>query len=275
MVGNWQVIAAFQIRELVRRRVLWLLLLITALGQSVFAFALYKLRSDPHVPAAVAVQLYERMFSAMLHVGALLAALLALFMAVTALAAEIETGRIQMEVSRPVTRTGVFLGHFAGLAGAVGGYAVLYFLITLLVFGIAGGLWPAGWLAVMLVYPLSPLVMLALALWLGARLSPLAAGLCGLVLLVLAWLGSGLEVVGYLAHLESLQVAGVLSSLLLPMPALVDFVTSTLRDGLGGGLAPVQFQLAPTPSVWMVLYAVVYLGGVVVGAGGVFRRRDL
>ena len=275
-MGELRAIAAFQMRELLQRRIVWLIVLVALLGLAFMGWAVHTVTADPRAPAFVRGQITERMLTMTLVLSAMLTALLAVLTAVSALAAEIDSGRIQMVLSRPVSRRTVFLGHLLGLAAVVAGYAAALYLAVLLVYGAASGYWPGGWAWGILVFPLGALIQLALALLLSTRLGTLAAGVAALALLLLTWIGNGLETVGYLARIQTLQVTGVLMSLLLPMAAVNDGVTSHLRDGLQqAATVPLNFSLAPAPSTWMLLYALCYLLVLVAAGLAVFRRRDL
>lgn len=277
-MGELRVVAGFALQELLRRKVLWLLALAGAGAIALFAYALAGATDAgamARLPAVVRGQILERMLTSTLMVGTILASLSAVFMGAGAIAAEVESGRVQMVISRPVTRTGVFLGHFAGLAAAVAGFAAAFYLAALVVFGWRTGTWPPGWAAGLAAFPLGALVMLGLTLLLSALAASVAAGVGGFLLLLLAWVGSGVESIGHLARLESLQVAGVLISLLVPGAAVPGWVTEQLRQGLQASM-PLQINLAgPAPSGAMVAYAALYLAGTVAAGLAAFRSRDL
>lgn len=269
-------IAAFQVRELLQRRILWLIVLVALLGLAFMGWAVHLVSTDPRTPGFVRAQVQTQMLSFTLILSAMLCALLAVLTGVGSLAGEIESGRLQMVLSRPVGRTTVFLGYLLGLAAVVAGYSAWLYTCVVLDFGWAAGHLPAGWFWGIPVFPLVALIQLATALLLSTRAGTLAAGVAALALLLLTWIGYGLETVGYLAHLTGLQVAGVLISLLLPMAAVGDWVIALLRDGLRPYLTvPMELFLAPTPSGWMLLYACLYLLALVgLGLAGL-RRRDL
>jgi len=275
-MSELRTIAAFHARELLQRKIVWLIAGVALLGLTFMGWAVHTTSTAPHTPAFVRSQILEQMLSMTLILSQMLCALLAMLTAVGALAQEIDSGRIQMVLSRPVSRASVFLGYLAGLSAVVVTYAAWIYLSVLLVFGWATGIWPAGWGWGILVFPLGALLELALALLLASRIGTLAAGVTALALLLITWIGNGLETVGYLARLDALQVTGVLMSLLLPMASVNSWVTTRLRDGLSHVLTvPLDIDLTPSPSGWMLLYACLYLAALIGAGVAVFRRRDL
>jgi ABC-type transport system involved in multi-copper enzyme maturation permease subunit len=181
-----------------------------------------------------------------------------------------------MVVSRPVRRRSVFLGQYVGLAVVVGGFASLFYVAILLVFGSFGHVWPPGWTAGVLVFPISALIQVSLSIWLCSYLSSIAAGVVGLVLVLFSWIGTLLELIGHLARLGALELTGVIMSMLLPASTINSWVTGRLRDGLHE-LVPVPIGLAmgSNPSTSMIIYGLCYLGIVLMAGVFAFRHREL
>jgi ABC-type transport system involved in multi-copper enzyme maturation permease subunit len=272
-VADWAVVAGFQLRELLQRRLLWLLVPASVPAVALFAFVLRSGPMDPAMPQPVRINALQQLLSMMLICTCLLISALASFAAILTAGFDAESGRIQMVISRPVCRQGVFLGQFLGLGAAVIAYAALFYVAILLTFGWTTGLWPSGWWSLLPVFTLAPLVQLALTLWLSARSSPARAGFGALLLLLFTWLGNLLETAGYAMHLPKLELSGVMLSLLLPGASLNGWVTGHLRHGIGQpGL--IQLKFGSDPSGWMLLYGLLYLVGVLLAGMAAFRRRE-
>jgi ABC-type transport system involved in multi-copper enzyme maturation permease subunit len=275
-VGNWQTVAGFQIREILVRKVLWLLIGTATLSLVLFGFAIHMVTAEAGVPKAITAQVLEQFLTMMLILSCLLTNVVATFAVAGTVGLELESGRIQMVVSRPVRRSSVFLGQYVGLAVVVGGFASLYYVAILLVFGSFSHVWPPGWTAGVLVFPISALIQVSLSIWLCSYLSSMAAGVVGLVLVLFSWIGALLELIGHLARLSAVELTGVIMSMLLPASTMNSWVTGHLRDSLHE-LVPVPFGLSmgPNPSTGMIIYGLCYLGAVLMAGVFAFRHREL
>lgn len=272
-MADWAVVAGFQLRELLQRRLVWLLVPASAVPVVFFTFVLRAEAAEPVTSLALRINVLQQLLSAMLVCTCLLISAIASFAAIVTVGMDAESGRAQMVISRPVRREGVFLGQFLGLGAAVAAYAALFYVAILLTFTWNTGLRPAGWWMWIPSFALAPLVQLALTLWLSARSGPIAAGVGALLLLLFTWLGALLELVGRLLRLPQLELTGVMLSLALPGASLNGWVTGQLREGIGGaGL--VQLQLGPEPSGWMLLYGLLYLVAVLAAGMAAYRRRE-
>jgi Cu-processing system permease protein len=93
-----------------------------------------------------------------------------------------------------------------------------------------------------------------------------------------AWVGGGIEQIGGYIKNVTMQNIGIVASLLLPVDAMHRKAMSMLVPqgllGLDAGGA-IGMGTPALPSVWMTVYAVVYVVGMVWLAGRVFAHRDL
>lgn len=271
---DWLLVGGFQLRELLQRRLVWLLLPASSIPVALFALVLRTESNEPGKLEAVRVAAHQQLITMMLICTCLLISAIASFAAVVTAGLDAESGRAQMVISRPVRRQGVFLGQFLGLGAGVASYAALFYVAILLTFGWTTGDWPALWWSLLPVFTLAPLVQLALTLWLCARIGPIGAGFGALLLLLFTWLGALLETGGHAMQLPKLELSGVMISLLLPGATLNGFVTGHLRDGIGQG-ALLQLDLnGSAPSGWMLLYGLLYLAGVLLAGMAAYRRRE-
>jgi ABC-type transport system involved in multi-copper enzyme maturation permease subunit len=272
-VADWAVVAGFGLRELLQRRLLWLLVPASALAIALFAFVLRTGAMDPGTPQPLQVNALQQLLTMMLVCTCLLVSTIASFAAIVTAGLDAASGRSQMVISRPVRRQAVFLGQFLGLGAGVVAYAALFYVAILLTFGWTTGLWLSGWWIALPVFTLAPLVQLALTLWLSASSGPAGAGFGALFLLLFTWVGNLLEMAGRAMRLPKLEISGVMLSLLLPGASLNGWVTGHLRHAIGQqGL--IQLQLGSDPSGWMLLYGLLYLVGVLLAGMAAFRRRE-
>lgn len=259
-----------------QRKIFWLLLLAAGVAVSLFGYALHAQGHDTTVPGPLRNQVLVQLLTMMLTLSSLLTSVVATFAAVSTLSAEIDAGRMQMVVSRPVRREAIYLGHFAGIAIVLAAFSALFYLAIMLVFFGQADLWVPGWAWGLLVFPLSSLLQLALSLLIGSRSGSIAAGIASLILMMFAWIGNLLESFGHLLHLATLELSGVLVGMLLPMAVVNSWVTGHLRHGLHQVMVVrIELDFASDPSIWMLLYAVIWLAIILAGGIWAFRGREL
>jgi len=272
-VADWAIVAGFQFREVLQRRLVWFLLPASSLPVALFGLILATEVKDPSTLAAMRVGVHQQLLTMMMVATCLLISAIASFAAIVTVGMDTESGRTQMVISRPVRRQGVFLGQFLGLGAGVAAYAALFFVAIMVTFAWTTGGWPHGWWIALPVFTFAPLIQLALTLWLSARSGPIGAGVGALLLLLFTWIGNLLEMAGHALRLAQLELSGVMLSLLLPGASMNGWVTGHLRHGISEG-GFIQLQLGSDPSGWMLLYGLLYLVGILLAGMAAFRRRE-
>ena len=276
-------VAGLTLREAVRRKVI-----LAAILMSVGFLALYGVAAhfastsvlntgqsglDDLMRREISVQLlYVGLFPA-----SFLVALTALFAGAGTVSGEMDSGVIYGVLARPVRRAEVVVGKFLGLAVMLALYSGLFYggVIALARWQLSVPL--TQWPLALAVFCFEPIPLLALAVLGSTRLPTLANGVLGLAAWGLAFIGGLIEQIGGLLGNKTMGSIGILSSVLMPIDALHRLGLSLLVPaGLlvqeGGGPPGLG---APTPSVWMLVYSVLYVVALVAAAGRVFGGRDL
>ncbi len=274
-------VAAFTLREILRRRLLAATLLLTAgflllYWEAVHAGVRHVSREAPALLPLLATQL----LATGLYFGGFLTAFLAAFAAVGSVSGEIESGLILAVAARPLPRASLVAGKYLGYGILVAAYAALLHAALVLVVRremaadlplLAGPI---------LLFVLQPLVILAVALLASTILPTLAGGAAVACLFAVALIGGMVEQVGALVGNDTMLRLGTAASLLLPTDALYRAAAAQLLAALPPLPFPVQAALGPLgpvslPSRWMLVYAVLYLVAAVALAAWRFARRDL
>lgn len=149
-----------------------------------------------------------------------LAALLALFLGVGSLSAEIDSGALHAVLARPISRTQYVLGRFGAFAALLAAYCVAMAGSLLLVARLVAGyqaLNPARTIALVV---LEMVVLLAVGTLGSTRLPTLANGVLMFSLFGLAWLAGIVEYIGGLARNETMVNLGTAISLVFPSDAV-------------------------------------------------------
>ncbi|MSQ28032.1 MAG: ABC transporter permease [Dehalococcoidia bacterium] len=205
----------------------------------------------------------------------------AVFMAVSAIQPEIESGVLLAIVPRPVRRSDVVLGRWLGLAAVIG---VFVSVTSALEFWVVGTVTdytpPRPDLAIAFLIAES-LTMLTLGLLCSTRLSPMVGGIVALVLFGVCWVGGIVRGIGVALDTDLLRSIGTATSLLLPTDGLWRSALFNLEPALlTGALSPTALAanpfLTPTgPSPEYLAWAAAWMFGVLGAAMVSFARREL
>ena len=279
-----RVIAAYAVRESLRRRVFLVVLILSVVFLGLYAWGTSELFEDveswggnqfgvePDTLAGATV-LGLAMF-AILFLGAVLAT----FLTLGAVRGDAERGLLQPLIVRPLGRT-AYLGGRLLAAGAVSaGYVVALFLACVVITGLMGW-WPDRVVEPALTLAGGAVVIAALSLLGSVLLSSTANGIAvfmvfgaGLVAGLLGQIGEGLQS-------ETLDRISDLASWALPFEALYQHGLAQLTADVTGttetivNLGPFGGAQDAGPELW--LFAVVYVAAVAVAAAVLFKRRDL
>lgn len=271
------------VREAVSRRLVLIGSLLSGAFVAVFAFgfnALYSRVSDASVSSmdlAVGATIITVLG---LYVVRFLAALLAIFLASSAVATEIDSGLLHAVLARPLSRTSwllqrwlafmvIAVGYVALMVGAVAGTA--YVIADYVPLSIARAL---------LVMALELAVLLSLGLLTSTTWSAITSGVVTFTLFGVAWLAGIIEMIGEQMANQTMRLIGIGTSLVIPSDALWRGASFYLQSpsvaALSGDIAtgsPFAGTAPPTTTliVWSITYAIV---GLLVAAGRL-RRRDL
>ncbi len=277
-------VAGLTLREAVRRRII-----LAAVLMSLGFLALYWAAAHFAAPGilnnsrtAVDELLRRGISVQLLYVGlfpaSFLIALTALLAGAGTISGELDSGVIYGVLARPIRRAEVVAGKFLGLAGMLAVYTAAFYGSVIVIAHWQLNVPLTDWPFALLVFVLEPMPLLAVAVLGSTRLPTLANGVLGLALYGLGFIGGLIEQVGGLVNNATMVNLGIVSSLIMPLDALHRLGLSLLvPPGLlivqGGG--PPGFGGSSQPSVWMAVYAILYVVAMVWAAARVFSRRDL
>jgi len=279
-----RIILQLTLREAARRKVLWGLLILTAVFLGLYALGLNFVHEQ--IMRSASAGRLSRLFSlndvwnfwmtATLYASNFLIVMMAVLTSVDTLAGEITSGTIQSIAVKPLRRLDVLLGKWLGYAVMLGGYTLALvggvLLVTTLITGYAPRNIPTA-LGLMI---LEALVMLSVSLLGGTRLSTLANGVVGFGLFGLAIIGGWIQQIGGFPGFESEAAVtlGRLTSFVMPSESLWRYALSEVSTGLN----PFNLMFSATsstPDPAIVPYAVCFILIVLLLAAYSFQRRDL
>ena len=191
------------------------------------------------------------------------------------LAGEINSGSIQTIVTKPLRRSDVVFGKWFGFAGLLGLYALLMAGGVVLIVFFQSNYLPRNMLTGLPLIYLESLLVMTISLAGSSAMPALATGGMVFGLYGLAFLGGWIEQIGALANNTAAVRIGIITSLLGPTEALWRRAAYEMQTPLASALGMSPFGAFSVPSLWMVLYAILYLVLVFWIAVSTFNHRDI
>lgn len=210
-----------------------------------------------------------------LYAGNMLAMMASVLVAIDTLAGEIASGVLDAICARPVRRSSILIGKWAGCAVLV--LALVVFLLggVVIVARAVSGFTPPGVIAGLTLVYLEGLVLMTVSLVAGTRLSPLAGGMVAFGLYGLAFIGGWVEQIGSTLGNATARLVGIAASLIMPTESLWHLASYRMQPPLVRDLALLPFAVVSVPSTAMIAWAVAFVLGILALGVRLFNTRDL
>jgi ABC-type transport system involved in multi-copper enzyme maturation permease subunit len=284
-VNSAIVVARYALREAVRRRVILVVVLLTICFLALYALGSEVTFNEVDSLAAGEEQVDDRVLTGSTLLGLsmfttlFLGAVLAVFLTLGVVRGDAERGLLQPLVVRPVGRTSLLLGRFAGAAAVSTAYVASVYALAVIITGITGDWWPDRVVGPGLGLVLAVLVISAISLFGSIFLSSTANGIAVFMLFGAGLAAGLLGQIGDALAVQTLEDVAEAASWLLPFEALY-------QSGLHGltadtsGITGVIVQLGPfggaqEAGAGLWLWTAVYLLLIGAAARLAFARRDL
>ena len=266
--------ASFTFREALHKRVVHAVLALTICFLIVFSLgvglAFRELRSRDF-GSTMALQLTMLGMNAVSMMGALLA----LFLSVGTISAEVEAGTLYAIVPKPLRRHDILLGKWLGHAAMLSVYVFLLSIAVSSSVALMSGRWPSRIVPASMLLVLQALVLLTISITGTTFLPTIANGVVVFGLYSVAMMSGFMEQVGAVIQNESMVNIGIAVSLLIPSDALMKLSAALLQQEAGYLERVGPFLVVSQPSGWMVVYAVAYSAALLAVATLIFAKRDL
>jgi ABC-type transport system involved in multi-copper enzyme maturation permease subunit len=283
-VSSALIVARYALREAVRRRVILVVLLLTLCFLALYAWGCAVV-FDEVDSLAVEDQIDERVLAGSTLLGLsmfttlFLGAVLAVFLTLGAVRGDAERGLLQPLVVRPLGRTSLLVGRYAGAAAVCALYVGLVYLAAVLITGINGGWWPDRSIGAGFGLVVAVMVIAAISLFGSIFLSSTANGIAVFMLFGAGLAAGLLGQIGDALAVETLEDVATVSSWLLPFEALYQAGLHGLTADTSG-ITGVIVQLGPfggaqEAGAGLWFWTAAYLVLVGAGARAAFARRDL
>ena len=281
------VIARLTVRELVRRRVVWVLAGLSIASVALVGWGLERLVTLARADGVNEIEIRIGVSQVLILVAFMFSFVLAMtaaFIGAPAIGGDLESGVAQAILARPVRRAAVLLGRWLGCACVVIAYTVLSGLLAIGVAIFVSGYGPPEPLPAVAFLAGQALVLLTLTLALGSVLPSIAAGAIAVVGFGLGWMAGVMAGVASAFGVELLGRVAEASRWLLPSDGLwrgaIYGLEPPLVVLLAAGRAPRLAEANPfyataPPPLAFVIWSIAWVGLVLGLAAWWFERRDL
>lgn len=279
-------IAGHALREAVRRRVLLVVALVTAVFLGLYALGAVEVFDSLESSAfGGAVPFDERalaggtLLGLAMFVALFLGVVLAIFLTLGVVRGDAERGLLQSLVVRPVGRTTLLVGRLLAAAAVCVPYVVIVFLVATLITNLAGDFTPSSVVVPAAGLALGVVTVVAISLLGSTVLGTTANGIAIFMVFATGLAAGLLGQIGDALDVEGLTTASSIISWAVPYEALYQNGLHALTADIGGTTG-VLVQLGPFGgasdtggAIW--LWAVAWCVAVMTLAAWAFRRRDL
>jgi len=283
-------VAGLTLRELQRRRVFIVMVVITLVTVALSGWglhALYNASFGPHAsfsPGEARFGASEELVLFLFMFGGVVA-LTAVAAGAPAVAGDLEAGVLPALLARPLARWELIVGKWVGLAAVLVVYIAVTSALELRVaLSIVGYAAPHPGIAVLSLC-VEGLAIMSLTLLLSTRLSAMAAGVVAAAAYFVAWAAGVSGGVGQLVHSPHLVEAATVMKLVVPTDGMWRTAVFNLEPALalqgaqarlvGAGLAADPFFVSQAQPTAFYIWVGVWIAGVVALAVWSFARREV
>jgi len=279
-------IVGLTVGETIRRRTLLVLLILAVVSTLIVGWGVDQLVTTARENELSETTIRLGVSQVLILIAFLFSFVLAMsaaFLAAPAIAADLESGTILAMLARPTSRTDIIVGRWIGLSIVIVGYTLLAGAMALVAVRVVSGYFPGEPLTALGFLAGESAVVLTLALMLGVRLPAVAAGAVTVVLFAISWFGGVLGALSAAFDAESIRPLTDLLRYAVPTDllwrgviyALEPPLAILLGQGLGAGQEANPFFASSPPPPGQVIWAGLWIVGVLLLAIGLFRRREL
>jgi ABC-type transport system involved in multi-copper enzyme maturation permease subunit len=282
-LGYILIIAGLTLREAARRRLLWVLVGLTAVIVVLTWWAFGRIAEASPVTGPTQVLGISQVTVMLAFMFSFVLAMTAVFAGSPAIGADIESGLLLAVLARPIRRAEVLLGRWLGLAIVLVAYALVAGYLELGAVVLATGYIPKEPALGPIYLAGESLVLLTLAIVVSTRISSVAGGAVAVVAFGLAWMAGILGGVGNAFSNHLLHDVGFVAKLVLPSDILWRGAAGALSPAddilTAGGVNAALYKFSPfsgaSPSPISLVWCVVWVVGMLALGILLLRRREL
>ena len=277
------IIARLTLREAFRRRLLWVLVGLTAVIVALTWWGFGRIAEASPITGPVQILGISQVTVMLAFMFSFVLAMTAVFAGSPAIGPEIESGLLLAMLARPIRRSEVLLGRWLGLAGVLVGYALIAGYLELGAVVLATGYVPSDPAVGPLYLAAESLILLTLAIVISTRVASVAGGAIAVVGYGLAWMAGVMGGVGEAFDNSVLRGVGFVARLILPSDVLwrgsAGALSPTDNVLTAGGVNANLYRFSPfsgtTPGLPWLAWCVIWVVAVLALGIVLLRRREL
>jgi len=280
-----RVIAAFTLRESLRRRVFLVVALLTLAFLGLYGLGTWQLfqELDKNELDAAGVELgivaAATLLGLAMFATLFLGTVLAVFLTLGAVRGDAERGLLQPLVVRPLGRPWFLAGRFLAAGVVSGVYVFVVYAAAALLTREAGGWWHDAFVAPGLELAGAAVILVAVSLLGSVLLSPTANGIAVFMVYGAGLVAGLMGQIGVALRSETLTSVARTTSKVLPFEALYQDALHRITEETGG-VEQFVLELGPfggsqPASGGLLLWAAAYVALIFLAAVALFARRDL
>ncbi len=227
----------------------------------------------------------SQLISVGLYFAGFIVSLLVILTSSGSISSEVDNGIMYSVASKPVSRTEIVMGKFIGIGCIMVIYASLLFLAVIGLNAAMGAnllrvLGIAKIFKGLALFDLIPVILLAFTMLGSVAVNTIGAGVISIILYGLASVGGMMEQIGASVGNASLVNIGIISGLIMPTDTIYRKMFSSMFK-IESGLGLDILDITPfggsvlEPSVWMVVYTVIYVVFIMGCAVRTFNGKDI
>lgn len=279
-------IAITSFKEAFKKKIILLTVLLTLIYLLLYSILAYFIIKEVSRFTTSKLELFAQ-FSPLIsllgfYFSSMIIAFLTIMASIGAVSSEIESGVIHTIITKPLKRHEYILGKFLGLAFLIVVYSVFMYLAVLIIPFLMGGpsidlMGPMSVLKGLFLYTFEPIALLALCMYGSVYLKTLTNGIFVVAIYIFGTIGGMVEQIGTVLNSRSLVNCGIVSSLFSPFDVIYRKMIAEVFSSFGVSkqlLGP-MFMANSVPSIWMMLYAIIFAAGLVFIAIKKFAKKDI
>jgi ABC-type transport system involved in multi-copper enzyme maturation permease subunit len=277
-------VTGLTLREMARRRVLWVLGLLVVASVILVGWGTERLVTFARADGASELEIRIGVSQVLIFIAFMFSYVLAMsaaFLAAPAISSDVETGTVHALLARPLRRAELVVGRWLGLSIVVAAYAAVSGLLAIAVVRLVSGHEPPNPVLAIGYLAFEAVAVLTVALTLGTRLPAMAAGAISVVLFGVGWFLGVLGNIAVAFNATTLQGAAEAGRVLMPTDGLWRGVIYGLEPPLvllmaaGRSAEANPFYASAPPPVAFTAWSVVWVLLVLAIGIALFRRREL
>lgn len=280
-------IAFATFREVIRKKVILVIGSLTLLYLVLFSLMIHFAMEDMRNSRIGSMEIITTAAGIISIMGFYFSSMIVSFVTIMAsvgtISSDIESGLIHSIVTKPLRRCEYVLGKYLGIAGLTIGYsAFLYIFLFIInfIFDIPplNHVQPLVFLQGLILFCYEPLVLLSLCLFGSVVLKTMNNGILAIGIYILGMIGGMMEQIGTFIELNGLVQGGIFISLVSPFDSIYRKMMSILFSSMnliGTTFAGPFFISERVPSIWMMVYTLVFCLGFILLAIRRFNSKDI